>query len=513
MPKSPEPTAGLARLERLYLGTACFCAGAAMMVIEISAARLLAPMFGNSIYTWTALIGVILISFSIGGYLGGRLADRRAGMEVLGWLLAVAAVLTFAIPALGALITPVLEGSGFIDGPIFYSLLVLAVPGALLGAVSPASVRLYSLTWKDTHVGGAAGTVSMLGSLGSFVGTFLSGFVLLGAFGVKSIFIGCALLLLLLALCAFALGRVLMKSGVRVVVAAVLAGGTSAVSKTPANESVIHERESYYHHIKVIETGAAPRRERRLQLDSTSEGGINPDTGALILDYQHFWRLAAMDGRKISSALFIGAGAFGMPCELSREHPGASVDVAELDPQVIEVGREFFNLDKHPKVRAHAGDARHFLRIRADNRWDMIFGDAYNGVHAIPPHLATREFFQLVSDRLSPDGVYLMNIISAVQGRHAELLGGMLSTLREVFPNVEVFAVHPGVRQTVQNIIIMASHQNRLESVTGRRHTSGSVAARLAASHIPARQAPASGVVFTDDFNPVDSIIARSLLR
>jgi MFS family permease len=79
------------------------------------------------------------------------------------------------------------------------SLLLFAIPGILLGAVSPAAVRFYSLTLKDTHVGAAAGTISMLGSLGSFVGTFLSGFFLLSTFGVRSIFFGTAALLLVLA--------------------------------------------------------------------------------------------------------------------------------------------------------------------------------------------------------------------------------------------------------------------------------------------------------------------------
>jgi hypothetical protein len=172
----PEPAAGFLRLERFYLGAACFCSGAALMVIELSAARLLAPMFGNSIYTWTALIGVILVAFSAGGYAGGRLADRRAGPEVLGWLLAAAALLTFLIPGLAVLLGPMLSDRGLVQGPVLFALLLLALPGALLGAVSPASVRLYSLTWKDSHVGGAAGTVSMLGSLGSFVGAIGGGF-------------------------------------------------------------------------------------------------------------------------------------------------------------------------------------------------------------------------------------------------------------------------------------------------------------------------------------------------
>lgn len=512
MTNPSEPSARFLRLERLYLGAACFFSGAALMIIEISAARLLSPMFGNSIYTWTALIGVILIAFSIGGYVGGRLADRRGGLDVLGWLLTLAAVLTYLVPGLAVLVGPMLERQGLLGGPVNFAILLLAAPAALLGAVSPASVRLYSLTWKDSQVGGAAGTVSMLGSLGSFVGTFLSGFVLLGAFGVRNIFLGSATLLLVLGLCAFALARGGRKRHVGGIIAALLAGGVSVLARPEADATVLHERESFYHRIKVSEVGTAPNRRRQLQLDSTSEGGINPDTGALIMDYQHYWRLAVLDGRELTSALFIGAGAFGMPCELSREFPAASVDVAELDPQVIEVGRQFFQLDQHPRVQAHAGDARHYLRAHSEKKWDMIFGDAYNGVHAIPPHLATREFFQLVSERLTPQGVYLMNIISAVQGPKASLLGGMLSTLREVFPHVEVFAVQ-GPRQMVQNVIIMASHENRIEGITSRRHTTGSTAARIASTHVPARQAPSSGVIFSDDYNPVDSIIARALLK
>jgi spermidine synthase len=176
------------------------------------------------------------------------------------------------------------------------------------------------------------------------------------------------------------------------------------------------------------------------------------------------------------------------------------------------VGRRFFKLDEHPKVQAHAGDARHFLRSHKDDRWDLIFGDAYAGVRSIPSHLVTQEFFQLVSDHLNPEGIFVMNAITAVQGDKAQLLAGILATLRKVFPHVEAFAVQ-GPRNLTQNVIILASHQDWKPWISDRFHASGTWQSRIQRSHVAANQLPANGQVFTDDFNPVDHIIARGLLE
>ncbi|WP_395735583.1 fused MFS/spermidine synthase [Prosthecobacter sp.] len=516
-PKTPAPPAVVedssARKTRLFLGLVCFFAGAAMMVVEISAFRLLAPNFGNTIYTSTALIGVILIAFSVGGYLGGRLADRRPALDLIGWLLAGAAVLTLFIPAVHMICSVKLSEYGVISGPLMISLVLFALPGVLLGAVSPASVRFYSLTQKDTHVGVAAGTISMLGSLGSFVGTFVSGFFLLSTFGVRGIFIGSGVVLLLLAVASFILARNPSKPHVQVLIAGLIAGVIGGTSEKPALKGVIHEQESVYHHISVYEEGTSPNKQRLLALDSTSEGGMNPETGDLIMPYQEYWKLALLrEPAEVKSALFIGAGAFGMPENVSRDFPKAAVDVVEIDPQVIEVGRKYFKLDEHPRVNAHADDARRFLRMAGDRKWDLIFGDAYNGRHAIPSHLATQEFFQLVADHLEPHGVYVMNIIAAVNGPKSELAGGMLTTLRKVFTSVEAFGVDYRLQAT-QNIILFCSRDNLRPLLVDRYVTPGSWQERLIRTHIRAGTVPRSEVVFTDDHNPVDAIIARGLLE
>lgn len=480
------------------------------MVIEISANRLLAPNFGNSIYTWTALIGVILVAFSVGGYLGGMLADKLKRMDLLGWLLAGAAALTMLIPALNSLVADSFKNSGLISGPVIISLFLFALPGILLGAVSPASMRFYSLAGHDEHVGQAAGTISMLGSLGSFAGTFLSGFVLLSAFGVKTIFLGSGIVLLLLALLAFWMARKPPRSQVMPVVVGLLAGASALPAEALMNKEVIYHGQSFYHQIEVLQHDTPAGWERRLKLDSTLEGGMTKN-GGLVIDYQRFWQLAQLnDDLKIQRALFIGAGAFGMPEQVARLGAGVKVDVVEIDPVVIEVGRKFFKLDEFPNIHAHADDARRFLQ-RGSGSYDLIFGDAYNGVRHIPAHLVTREFFTQVKSRLSADGVFMMNVISAVEGDRAALLSHILATLRVVFPNVEVFADF--ARHESQNVILLASFKPWKPWLVDRFYAPGSWQARLTGARVsPALLPPPLGVL-TDDWNPIDAVIARQLGR
>ncbi|MBL9130022.1 MAG: fused MFS/spermidine synthase [Verrucomicrobiaceae bacterium] len=512
---APAEPARSTRATRLFLGLVCFLAGAAIMVIEISAFRLLAPYFGNTVFTSTALIGVILVAFSVGGYLGGWLADRKMALDLIGWLLAGAAVLTLFIPALHAAFSQRLSENGVISGPVMISLILFSVPGVLLGAVSPASVRFYSLADKDSHIGASAGTISMLGSLGSFVGTFFSGFYLLPSFGVKSIFIAAGIVLLLLAVAAFVMARNSVKQQAPILLSGLVAAFFSWQSRIVSEKGLIYEHESVYHHIRVFEEGAAPYRLRKLVLDSTLEGGMNADTGELLplMYYQEYWKLALLrESEKVESALFIGAGAFGMPENVSRDFPEASVDVVEIDPQVIEVGRKFFKLDEHPRVKAHASDARRFFHLAGDRKWDLVFGDAYNGKHAIPAHLATQEFFQQIADHLTPQGVYIMNMIASVNGPKSELTAGMMTTLRNVFPHIEVFGVG-GRPDETQNVILLCSREDLKPRLADRYFAQGTWQHRLTSRRVLPGQLPRPSIAFTDDHNPVDAIIARGLLE
>jgi predicted membrane-bound spermidine synthase len=81
----------------LFVLTAALTA-AGGLVVEIVAGRILAPFLGMSLYTWTAVIAVVLAGFSAGHWIGGRLADRppMEARRAVAWTLLLAALSTLA---------------------------------------------------------------------------------------------------------------------------------------------------------------------------------------------------------------------------------------------------------------------------------------------------------------------------------------------------------------------------------------------------------------------------------
>lgn len=487
-----------------------FFSGAAVMIVEFAGNRLLSPGFGNSLYTWTGLIGVILVALSCGDYLGGRLVDWRPRFSLLPLMFGVSGLLVAAVPGLLKLL-PAFDRLDLVRGPVYVSLALFFLPGLVLATVTPVSIRLLSFARSDEHIGQAAGTVGMAAALGSFAGTLATSYFLIPRFGVRNIFI-----VLGAALCVLAVLLVLLDARTRrrpatllvLALAGFAAAGWSA--KPPVRDATeIFAKDTFYHRIAVLEIGGS----RILKLDSTQEGGQVVSNGELIFPYQNYWRLAEVFCPRLERAAFLGAGAFGMPEHLSRRFPDARVSVVEIDPEVITVGRRFFRLDEFPRVEAVAADARRWLRTSHES-FDFIFGDAYNGVQFVPPHLVTREFFGEVRERLKPDGVFVMNLIGSAQGQHSELFWRVMNGVAVAFPHTLLFGVHSNDPSHNQNLIITASAaplEPRLAQWRRTPAASQPQFARLLESRVDTVAAPDPTAMFTDDHNPVETIVARQL--
>src|ERR687891_915540 len=86
--------------------------------------------------------------------------------------------------------------------------------------------------------------------------------------------------------------------------------------------------------------------------------------------------------------------------------PETEVDGVEIDSKLTELGERYFDLD-NPRLDVFHEDARPWLDD-AEGDYDVIMVDAYRQPY-IPFYLATKEFFELVRDRLAPGGVVIVN--------------------------------------------------------------------------------------------------------
>jgi spermidine synthase len=185
----------------------------------------------------------------------------------------------------------------------------------------------------------------------------------------------------------------------------------------------------------------------------------------------------------------------------------------ELDPQILEVGRRYFDLER-PNLTPVAADGRRWLmRQPADRRWQVIAVDAYRPPY-IPFHLATVEFFALVRDHLTEDGVVAINV-----GRTAhnfDLVDALAATLAELFPTV--YAIdEPGPADTLGNTLLVATLQPVAldEVLTNIIQLPESLPSEFrafaaeAANHIRLATPPPDALIFRDDHAPVEQVVHR----
>jgi spermidine synthase len=482
------------------LSAVVFMAGVGSLATEIAASRLLAPYFGNSTIVWANVIGLVLASLSLGYWLGGRLADRRPDPRLLGAVVAAAAVLVAVTPFLARpFLDLTVEGldevsTGAAIGSFFGVLILFAPPVTLLGMVAPFAIRLALVTVESA--GAVAGRLYAVSTIGSLLGTFLSALIAIPLIGTqRTLLLSAALLAVagatLLGVRWLALGAAL---------AALLAVPPGVVKAT---EGVIHEDESLYQFVQVTERDGA----RRLYLDEgvAVHSVWRPNdvlTGGV---WDTFLALPPLLGRPLERVAILGNAGGTTARAMGVYYPKAEIDGVELDPAVTDVGRRYLGLDDNPRLDIHTADARPFLR-RSDGGYDLIVVDAYRPPY-VPFYLATREFFQLVRDRLAPGGMVALNVATVPDD--TRLAEGIATTVAAEFPAVWTWQALR-FNQIVVGLtreLPRSAVERRLNAVQGDLAPLTGLAAR---DFTPART---SGDPWTDDHAPVEWITDRMIVE
>ncbi len=496
------------RVERFLLAATALLCGAVVMVVELLAARFLAPLFGTCIVVWTSVIAVTLLALAAGYALGGRLADRKPRRGVLyGLILVAAAALAFADLARAQVLVPA-AGLGLRAGSLLAAAVLFGPPLLLLGMVSPFVVRLY--THGMERLGREVGMLYALSTAGSFAGTIVSGFWLIPWLGLSRLLACTAALLAVLSAVYFAgvrrwvlAGSALAGAVLWPVLAAHRAGAAPAQGE---GWRLLANRDGLYGQLKVCQFEGA---ERRMLIDGINQGAVYwpacTPASRYVLVVGALAQAAVPEAR---SALVVGLGTGLVPNLLLRM--GIAPEVVEIDPLVAELQREFF---QPPGVSfpVHLADARRFI-VTTQRSFDLIVMDAFSG-DSVPAHLLSRECFAEFAKRLSPGGGLILNLVTVVGGEDPRALAAVLRTMQEVFPVVRAFCWRglAGDPAAV-NVLILALPEARHVSVARQINEATGPMAWYVQMALGNELRPPLGraVVLTDDHNPIDVYLTES---
>ena len=177
-----------------------FLANGALLVLELIAGRVIAPTVGVSLYTWTAVIGVVLAGISLGSWIGGIVADRRPTRSILSLEFLLAALASALVLVFDSNLDSVAASFSWptIWQVVWLATIIFFLPSVLIGMVTPMIIKL-SLNSLDA-TGRVVGRIRAAAEVGAIVGVFLTGFILIDAFGTRTIVVTVALTLGALAI-------------------------------------------------------------------------------------------------------------------------------------------------------------------------------------------------------------------------------------------------------------------------------------------------------------------------
>ena len=480
-----------------------FLTSGAVLVLEILAARLLAPYVGVTLETYTAIIGTVLAGIALGHSIGGRAADRVDPRRLLGPLLVGGGALALVtIP----LVRFVGEGGGGAaeNRAILLAAVGFFLPAAVLSAVSPAVVKLQLRDLGTT--GSVVGRLSAIGTAGSIAGTFLAGFVLVEVAATStSILVTGALLV------AAGVGAWLWSGPARRATLAPVAVGLVVAVGGGGVSGVVDETcdvETTYHCARIERDPGRPSG-RELVLDTLHHSYVALDDPTH-LEFRYIQVFAAaLDALAPAgpvAAVHVGGGGFTMPRYVGATRVGSTNLVLEIDGGLVDLARDHLGLStQEPGLEVRVGDGRLLLEDVPARSADVVFGDAFGGL-AVPWHLTSTEFVAGVRRVLRPGGVYVANLIDYPPLRfvRAELV-----TFSEHFEHVAMIAMPATVDgDEGGNVVLVGATSpidvERLEAALADRGE------EVVLVDGAARAFAAGAPVLTDDRAPVDQWLARS---
>jgi spermidine synthase len=424
-----------------------FVSGAIVMSFEMLGSRYLAPYFGSGIYTWAALISTVLAALCAGYFIGGTLADRHPSPVLLALTLAIGSAYLVLLPAFAdaALEFFVWSIDDIALGGLAAAFAIMFFPVTLLGMFSPFAIRL--LLHSQLKSGTISGMVYGVSTAGSIVGTLGTTFFLIPAIGSRAITYGMGVLGILASglLVGAARGKRSARAGA-VALLLVCCGlpSPSRAAEEPFDAGIraemLKKKNGLISHTETVYNDIfVGKYENILKMAFQWKGWYTRQSEANLADpddlpllYTRAFTIAAIYPPQIKRVLVLGLGGGSIPVYLHRFLPEVTIDVVEIDPGIIAAAKKYFGVRETNRLHLFESDGRVFLN-RHREPYDIIMVDVFSGSY-IPFHMMTKEFYQLVRNRLNPHGVAALNIWPA-----EKLFASNVRTMKLAFESLDFF--------------------------------------------------------------------------
>jgi len=502
-----------------------FVASGCVMIIEIVAGRVVSQHLGQSLYTWTSIIGIILAGISVGNYLGGRLADRFDPRRTLAVMFVVGSATCLTIPAVNVVMGhwSLLWQLSWPTRIVIHVAVTFLTPSMILGTISPLVAKM--ALGRSRQVGRTIGDVYAWGAAGSIAGTFLAGFYLISWLGNTAVIcVVAGILVLLSVFYGFRMKGVYLWLVIYLMVFAAAFGPGAALGsigsairlREPADPEIRYLKESNYGRVMVREPEPGVR---LMYLDKLLHTKVNLKD-PLDLRYGYLDIYAAVTDTILPAgepirAMVMGGGGFAYPHYLELVRPGSHVEVCEIDPEVTKAAFATMGLPRDTALKIFDMDVRHRIqdlvtRKRAGEDvpgFHVIYGDSIND-YSVPYHLTTREFNDALYELLDPDGAYILTLIDIAE--EGNFLSSIVRTCRATFPRVQV-VTSSNARDRRDTFVVICTRnpldlQPAISSLGDEdRRFRGAVIPDATMQRIMDRS---RALVLTDNFAPVENLLA-----
>lgn len=431
------------RSNKLYLIS--FIEGACVMAAEICGAKILSPFFGSSLYVWSAVMAITLGGLAAGYFTGGRLSRNQNKETTLFYIFMVAACCLCLMPFISETFPALATGLPFIPSVIISVFLLLFPVMLCMGSASPVLISILTVNAGDSGIN--SGRIYAISTLGGIVATFLCGFYLIPAVGIR-------LTLIYFAIPMALAGILLINNNQKsktlfLVFPALLAIMSFRMNK--AQPDVIYQTDGILGKLEIrdeLPLNGGAFKIRKLLINTIVQTEMNLGDRHSVSDYIHLLEKNSVYFPK-GKALVLGLGG-GLTANLFQEQH-YQVTGVEFDQRIIDMSKKYFYLND--SVKTICDDARHFINCSNDT-YNVILFDLFKAEEQ-PSYVITTESLEKLKRMLAKDGLVLINTHGYLDGEKGKGTQCLLSTLIQAGFNLKICVT--GEQEDYRNILVVAS--------------------------------------------------------